>query len=218
MFQNSWTPILQAEFKQPYFQTLAKFIHEEYETHTIYPRKDHVFRAFELTPLEQIKVVILGQDPYHQPHQAMGLSFSVPHGCPLPPSLRNIYTELADDLGIHNENGDLTSWAKQGVFLLNTVLTVRANQAFSHHDQGWETFTDHMISLISAQPQPIVFILWGRPAQQKMSLIDTHHTIITSSHPSPLSAYRGFFGSRPFSRTNQKLEAYNRGSIDWRID
>ncbi len=175
--------------------------------------------AFRLTSLQDIKVVIIGQDPYHQPHQAMGLSFSVPSNVRLPKSLINIYKELYDDLGINNKSGDLTAWAKQGVFLLNTTLTVRENEPMSHVGQGWEIFTRNMIEVICQQPRKIVFVLWGKHAQQFEPLVSQYgHAVIASVHPSPLSASRGFFGSRPFSRINQILEQNGQAPIDWRTD
>lgn len=213
----SWRPFTDREFKLPYFMKLSEFLHEEYRTHTIYPKKENVFKAFELVPYDKIKVVILGQDPYHQPHQAMGLSFSVPTGVRLPPSLVNIFKECETDLGIHNTNGDLTPWAKQGVFLLNTVLTVREGQANSHQYKGWEFFTDHVIEYLSRREKPIVFILWGNAAIRKKAMIASHHICLTSAHPSPLSAYRGFFGSHVFSKTNEALRQNHEKEIDWSV-
>ena len=192
----------------------------EYRTATVYPPADDIFNAFHLTPLPEVKVVILGQDPYHEPGQAHGLSFSVMPGVEIPPSLVNIYQELHDDLGCKiPNNGCLTKWARQGVLLLNTVLTVRAHRAFSHKDIGWQEFTDAAIRVLAGQDRPLVFILWGRPAQQKASMItNPRHLILKSPHPSPLSAYRGFFGSRPFSKTNAYLEANGLKPIDWQIE
>ena len=192
----------------------------EYRTAAVYPPADDIFNAFHLTPLPDVKVVILGQDPYHEPGQAHGLSFSVMPGVEIPPSLVNIYQELHDDLGCKiPNNGCLTKWARQGVLLLNTVLTVRAHRAFSHKDIGWQEFTDAAIRVLAGQDRPLVFILWGRPAQQKASMItNPRHLILKSPHPSPLSAYRGFFGSRPFSKTNAYLEANGLTPIDWQIE
>lgn len=192
---------------------------DEYQHHRVYPDMYHIFQAFEWTPFSQVKVVILGQDPYHGPHQAHGLSFSVQPGVPVPPSLQNIYKELQDDLGIAPVNhGYLKKWADQGVLLLNSVLTVRDGQAFSHQGHGWERLTDVAIHQLSERPKPVVFILWGRAAQNKMTLIDqTRNIVIKSAHPSPLSASRGFFGSRPFSKTNAALTAMGEEPIDWQL-
>ena len=186
----------------------------------VYPPSDEIFTAFNLTPLSKVKVVILGQDPYHEPGQAHGLSFSVKPGVEIPPSLVNIYKELHEDLGCYiPDNGYLVKWAKQGVLMLNTLLTVRAHQAFSHKGIGWEQFTDAAIEALARQDRPMVFILWGRPAQSKKPMIyNSKHLIIESAHPSPLSAYRGFFGSRPFSRTNEYLKENGLEPIDWQIE
>jgi uracil-DNA glycosylase len=212
----SWKNLLKSEFEKPYFSSLINFVKQEYKDHSCYPKGKNIFKAFELTPFNQVKVVLLGQDPYHGEGQAMGLCFSVPNGIVYPPSLKNIIIELKNDTGIELESGDLTPWAKQGIFLLNATLTVRAHQAGSHQKKGWETFTDSVIRKISEEKEHIVFILWGSYAQQKISLIDTRkHFIIKSVHPSPLSAHRGFFGSRPFSRTNEYLTSKKIEPIQW---
>jgi uracil-DNA glycosylase len=212
----SWKNLLKSEFEKPYFSSLINFVKQEYKDHSCYPKGKNIFKAFELTPFNQVKVVLLGQDPYHGEGQAMGLCFSVPNGIVYPPSLKNIIIELKNDTGIELESGDLTPWAKQGIFLLNATLTVRAHQAGSHQKKGWETFTDSIIRKISEEKEHIVFILWGSYAQQKISLIDTRkHFIIKSVHPSPLSAHRGFFGSRPFSRTNEYLTSKKIEPIQW---
>ena len=202
---NDWLEPLKPEFSKPYYKKLYQTVNEEYRTHQIFPPADDIFNAFALTPLHEVKVVILGQDPYHGEGQAHGLCFSVKPDVEIPPSLVNIYKELQDDCGCEiPNNGYLTKWAKQGVLLLNTVLTVRAHQANSHRGIGWEEFTDAAIRVLNEQDRPMVFILWGRPAQMKKSMLtNPNHLIIESPHPSPLSAYRGFFGSRPFSRTNK---------------
>ncbi|MGI6155477.1 MAG: uracil-DNA glycosylase [Enterococcus lemanii] len=217
VMQNKWQAILASEFQQPYYQKLQTFVNEEYQSQTIYPKKENIFRAFQQTDFDQVKVVILGQDPYHGPNQSHGLAFSVQPGVKIPPSLRNIFKELENDLGIPPATcGDLTAWASQGVLLLNTVLTVRAGEANSHRKKGWEVFTDAVIQQLNARQQPIVFILWGKPAQQKVAMIDTgKHVIIQSVHPSPLSASRGFFGSKPFSRTNEALISLGEKPINW---
>ena len=216
---GGWAEALKGEFRKPYYRELYEKIKEEYHTQVVYPPSDEIFTAFHLTPIERVKVVILGQDPYHEPGQAHGLSFSVKAGVDLPPSLQNIYQELHDDVGCSiPKTGDLTKWAEQGVLMLNTLLTVRAHRAFSHQGIGWEQFTDAAIRALDRQERPIVFILWGRPAQQKKALItNPKRLVIESPHPSPLSAYRGFFGSRPFSRTNAWLEANGLTPIDWQI-
>lgn len=219
IIHNSWQEILQSEFEKPYYQKLREFLKKEYATQKIHPDMYHIFEALELTPYEDVKVVILGQDPYHGINQAHGLSFSVQPGVKIPPSLQNIYKELQADLGIPPvHHGYLTSWAKQGVLLLNTVLTVREGQAYSHRGHGWERLTDTIIEKLNERTEPIVFILWGKPAQEKEKMIDTSkHMIIKSPHPSPLSAHRGFFGSRPFSKTNAALESFGEKPIDWRL-
>ncbi|WP_159722241.1 uracil-DNA glycosylase [Enterococcus sp. CSURQ0835] len=219
ILHNDWQEILAPEFQKPYYLQLREFLKQEYATQKIHPDMYHIFEALELTPFHAVKVVILGQDPYHGYNQAHGLSFSVQPGVKVPPSLRNIYQELQLDLGIPPvAHGNLTSWAKQGVLLLNTVLTVREGQAYSHRGHGWEQLTDVIIEKLNARTQPIVFILWGRPAQEKIKMIDTtKHAIIKSPHPSPLSAHRGFFGSRPFSKTNQILQDWGEAPIDWQL-
>ena len=213
---KSWKPILQSEFEQPYFKELSEFLHEAYETKTIYPPKRQVFSAFT-TDLNDIKVVIIGQDPYHGPHQANGLAFSVHKGIQFPPSLRNIFKEIHDDVDAPIPNsGDLTRWAKQGVMLLNNTLTVEAHMAGSHRGKGWETFTEHIIKYLNKNRPHLVFILWGRDARNKKAMIDqSKHFIIESAHPSPLSAHNGFFGSKPFSKCNAKLESWNLTPIEW---
>ena len=211
IFGNDWDEVLNDEFEKPYYSKLREFLKKEYAEETIYPQMDDLWTAFKLTPFNEVKVVILGQDPYHGPGQAHGLSFSVKPGVKIPPSLRNMFKELASDIGCPiPESGTLTGWAQQGVLMLNTVLTVRDGQAHSHRKQGWETFTDEVIRHLSEREKPIVFVLWGRPAQEKKKLIDTsRHAIIESVHPSPLSASRGFIGSRPYSKTNQILESWD---------
>ena len=220
MIDNDWLPALGAEFKKPYYKTLYEFVRQEYNTTQIFPPADDIFNAFHLTPLNQVKVVIIGQDPYHEPGQAHGLCFSVKPGVDIPPSLVNIYKELQDDCGCYiPNNGYLVKWAEQGVLLLNTVLTVRAHRANSHQGQGWEEFTNAAIKALNTQDRPIVFILWGKPAQTKKSMLNNpHHLILEAPHPSPLSAYRGFFGSRPFSRTNDFLKSKGVEPIDWQIE
>lgn len=217
---NDWLAPLKPEFSKPYYAKLYKKVKEEYNTRRIYPPADDIFNAFALTPLEEVKVVILGQDPYHGDGQAHGLCFSVRPEVEIPPSLVNIYQELHDDLGCYiPNNGYLVKWAKQGVLLLNTVLTVRAHQANSHRGIGWEEFTDAAIRILDQQDRPMVFILWGRPAQMKKSMLhNPKHLILEAPHPSPLSAFRGFFGSRPFSKTNAFLEKNGIAPIDWQIE
>lgn len=217
--QTDWNPILRDEFEKPYWAALQSFVAEERRHHEVYPPHDEVFAALHQTSHAEVKAVILGQDPYHGPGQAHGLCFSVRPGVAVPPSLRNITKELASDLGVPApKHGCLDSWADQGVLLLNTTLTVRAHQAASHQKHGWETFTDEVIRTVAAKDQRVVFILWGGAARRKKGLIDqTRHTVIESAHPSPLSAHNGFFGSRPFSRTNAALEAAGRAPIDWSI-
>ena len=217
---NDWLEPLKPEFSKPYYKKLYQTVNEEYRTHQIFPPADDIFNAFALTPLHEVKVVILGQDPYHGEGQAHGLCFSVKPDVEIPPSLVNIYKELQDDCGCEiPNNGYLTKWAKQGVLLLNTVLTVRAHQANSHRGIGWEEFTDAAIRVLNEQDRPMVFILWGRPAQMKKSMLtNPNHLIIESPHPSPVSAYRGFFGSRPFSRTNKYLKEHGLKEIDWQIE
>ncbi|MBR0431216.1 uracil-DNA glycosylase [Candidatus Saccharibacteria bacterium] len=213
---ESWKPFLKAEFEKPYFKELSQFLHEEYENKTIFPQKTLVFRAFT-TDLNDVKVVILGQDPYHTPGAAEGLAFSVPNSQPIPPSLINIYKEIDDDIGKHvNPRGSLVNWQKQGVLLLNTVLTVEAHRPKSHTGKGWEIFTTATIEYLNRERPHLVFILWGRDARNKKALIDTSkHLILESAHPSPLSAYAGFFGSKPFSKCNQFLEKNNLTPVIW---
>lgn len=221
MIQNDWLDAIGDEFKKPYYKELYQFVKSEYSSSVIYPPAEDVFNAFHFTPLSKVKVLILGQDPYHNERQAHGLCFSVlPDQMDIPPSLKNIYKELSDDLGCYiPNNGYLKKWADQGVLLLNTVLTVRAHQANSHQGKGWEQFTDAVIRAVNDEDRPIVIILWGRPAQMKKKMLtNPKHLILESSHPSPLSAYRGFFGSRAFSRTNAFLEANGIEPIDWQIE
>ena len=217
---NDWQEPLAAEFKKPYYAKLYQTVKEEYETKQIFPAAEDIFNVFEFTPLSEVKVVILGQDPYHDVGQAHGLCFSVKPDVKVPPSLVNIYKELQADVGctIPN-NGCLVKWAKQGVLLLNTVLTVRAHQANSHRGIGWEEFTDAAIRVLGELDRPLVFILWGRPARMKKSMLkNPSHLILEAAHPSPLSAHNGFFGSRPFSQTNAYLEAHGLSPIDWQIE
>lgn len=216
---NDWLPAVGAEFKKPYYRDLYYFVREEYQNHVVYPPADLIFQALHLTPLHEVKVVILGQDPYHNEHQAMGLSFSVEDGVDMPPSLVNIFRELHDDMGCTMpKSGNLTPWAKQGVLLLNTVLTVRAHQAFSHQGHGWEQFTDAILRAVNAQDRPIVFMLWGTPAKQKASMLNNpKHLVLRAPHPSPLSAYRGFFGCRHFSQCNAFLEKNGVSPINWQL-
>lgn len=216
---NDWWDVLEPEFQQAYYAQLHNFLKSEYQHQTIYPEMHHIFEAFNWTPFSDVKVVILGQDPYHGPHQAHGLSFSVLPGVQIPPSLQNIYKELQNDFGYPPvKHGYLEKWAKQGVLLLNSVLTVREGQAFSHRGKGWEKLTDAAIHALSVRSQPVVFILWGKAAQSKINLINTDTNIVLQSpHPSPLSANRGFFGSRPFSKTNKALVAMGETPIDWQL-
>ncbi len=219
IFQNDWQTVLGEEFEKPYYRELRQFLIKEYETKTIYPAKEDIFNAFHYTSYENVKVVLLGQDPYHGPNQAHGLSFSVQPGVKPPPSLRNIFKELQDDLGLPiPPDGYLKGWADNGVLLLNTVLTVREGEAHSHKGRGWETFTDTVIRSLNAKEEPVVFHLWGRPAQSKLPLIDTtKHHVLTAAHPSPLSARRGFFGSKPFSKVNELLKNSGHSEIDWSL-
>ena len=215
-----WKTIIGAEFEKEYYRKLGKFVNYEYQKGTVYPEKDDIFTAFRLTPLSKVKVVILGQDPYHEPGQAHGLAFSVKPGVEIPPSLVNIYKELHDDLGCYiPDNGFLGKWAEQGVLLLNTVLTVRAHQALSHRGVGWETFTDAVIAAVNRIDRPIVFLLWGSPAQRKAEMLNNpNHLVLKAPHPSPLSAYRGFFGCRHFSTANRFLSEHGVEPIDWQIE
>ena len=219
IFRNDWAELLDDELNEPYYQELRKFLIDEYRTKEIFPNMYDIFNALHFTSYAATKVVILGQDPYHEPGQAHGLSFSVLPNVPPPPSLLNIFKELHDDLGCFiPNNGCLKPWADQGVLLLNTVLTVRAHAANSHRGRGWEIFTDKIIRLLNEHERPIAFILWGRPARSKRNMI-THlrHFVVESAHPSPLSARDGFFGSRPFSRVNKFLESVGETPIDWQI-
>ncbi|MCK9454657.1 MAG: uracil-DNA glycosylase [Sulfurimonas sp.] len=218
--EQSWKRVLFDEFEKPYFVSLKKFLTQEGQNHTIYPKAEEIFAAFNNTPFENVKVVILGQDPYHGVNQAHGLAFSVNEGILHPPSLKNIFKELHEDIECHvPQSGNLTKWAKEGVFLLNTVLSVRANEANSHKNMGWEIFTDALIRVLNEQKENLVFILWGAPAAAKASLIDDkRHLILKAPHPSPLSSYRGFFGSKPFSKTNEYLSAHGLKPIDWCIE
>ena len=217
--RTDWNPVLRDEFSKPYWPELQSFVAAERTRYTVYPPEDEVFAALHLTPYAETQVLILGQDPYHGPRQAHGLCFSVRHGVRIPPSLANIHLELRDDVGIEPpDHGNLEAWAHQGVLLLNATLTVRAGQSASHQGRGWETFTDQVIRTVSAKDRPVVFVLWGSYARRKKALIDTsRHTIIESAHPSPLSAHNGFFGSRPFSRSNAALTAAGLDPIDWRL-
>ncbi len=218
---NDWLPVVETECRKPYYKELYKFVKDEYATRVIYPPSDDVFNAFHMTPLSEVKVLILGQDPYHEPNQAHGLSFSVPvDQMQIPPSLQNIYKELHDDLGCYiPDNGNLVKWAKQGVLMLNTVLTVRAHEANSHKDKGWEKFTDAIIQAVNAKDEPVVYMLWGSPAQKKIPMLNNpKHLILKTVHPSPLSAYRGFFGCKHFSKCNEFLEANGLKPIDWQIE
>ncbi len=219
MPRTDWNPILRGEFDKPYWPILQQFVADERAQGAVYPPHDQVFAALHLTPYADVKVLILGQDPYHGPRQAHGLCFSVPHGIQQPPSLQNIFAELRDDLGVEPPtHGNLEGWARQGVLLLNAFLTVRARQAASHRSAGWETFTDEVIRAVSAKPERVVFILWGAFARRKKSFVDlTRHVVIESAHPSPLSAHNGFFGSKPFSRANAALAAAGRQPIDWSL-
>lgn len=221
MIDNDWLPCIKQEFAKPYYKELYTFVKHEYDTRIIYPPAEDIFNAFHFTPLSKVKIMILGQDPYHNENQAHGLSFSVlPTQKDIPPSLVNIYQELHDDLGCYiPNNGYLKKWADQGVLLLNTVLTVRAHQANSHQGKGWEQFTDAVIEAVNAQDRPIVYLLWGRPAQSKIPMLtNSKHLILKAPHPSPLSAYRGFFGCRHFSQANAFLEKNGIEPIDWQIE
>lgn len=215
--EKTWKKLLREEFAKPYFQTLSDFIHREYQNETVYPPPRFIFNALDSLPVDKVKVVIIGQDPYHGPGQAHGLSFSVPEGVALPPSLQNIYKELRSDLGVApSRSGNLDRWVKQGVLLLNATLTVRAHQAGSHQNKGWEQFTDAVIHRLAEQKNHLVFILWGNYAQKKGAFIDTvKHLVLKSPHPSPFSAHAGFFGSRPFSKTNTYLTANGLEPIAW---
>jgi uracil-DNA glycosylase len=219
-FENDWDTQMQGEFDLPYYQNLRRFLIQEYRTQTIYPGMYDIYNAMKYTSFHSVRAVILGQDPYHGPNQAHGLSFSVRKGVAPPPSLVNIFKEIRDDTGIDNlgRHGELTAWAKSGVLLLNSVLTVRAGQAASHRNRGWEQLTDHVIQKLNARQEPVVFLLWGAQARAKQQLITApQHLVLTAAHPSPLSAYNGFFGCRHFSKTNAFLRANGLSEIDWRI-
>ncbi len=219
LLPNDWNDILSGEFEKPYYLALQQFLKSEYQQGTIYPDKNDIFNAFNYTRFDNLKVVLLGQDPYHGPGQAHGLSFSVKPDVPAPPSLVNIFKEMHDDLGIDiPKHGYLKHWAEQGVLLLNTVLTVRASDANSHRGKGWEMFTDEVIRSINKRTDPVVFWLWGKPAQSKAALItNPNHLILKAPHPSPLSVYRGFWGSKPFSKTNAFLLENGKAPIDWTL-
>lgn len=219
ILHNDWQDILEPEFESDNYQKLRAFLIQEYRTRQIHPDMYDIFNALALTSCQSVKVVLLGQDPYHGTNQAHGLSFSVKWPTPPPPSLLNIYKELRDDMGIETpEHGDLTTWARRGVLLLNTVLTVRHAEANSHQNRGWEAFTDAVIRSVNAKKEPVAFVFWGRPAQKKESLVTNPiHLILKAPHPSPLSASRGFFGSHPFSKINDFLEQAGREPIDWRL-
>ncbi len=215
--RTDWNPLLRDQFTAPYWRELQAFVAAERDRHTVYPPHDEVFAALHLTPYADVKVLVLGQDPYHGPGQAHGLCFSVRRGVDVPPSLVNILTELESDLGCPRPtHGNLEHWARQGVLLLNATLTVRARSAASHQRKGWETFTDRVIEVVNAKPERVVFVLWGASARKKGALVDrSRHVVLESPHPSPLSANRGFFGSRPFSRANAALEDAGRSPVDW---
>ncbi|WP_432721967.1 uracil-DNA glycosylase [Staphylococcus equorum] len=211
-----WSDVFHEITTRHDFSAMHEFLEKEYTTEIVYPDRENVYQAFDLTPFEQVKVVILGQDPYHGPNQAHGLAFSVQPDAKFPPSLRNMYKELKEDIGCERTTPHLQDWAREGVLLLNTVLTVRQGEAHSHKEIGWELFTDEVIKTVSEQLENVVFILWGKPAQQKVKLIDTSkHLIIKSPHPSPLSAYRGFFGSKPYSQTNTYLQENGKAPVNW---
>ena len=215
--EKSWKELLEDEFEKPYFEKLTQFVKQEYQNHDVYPPPKFIFNALDSLPVDKVKVVILGQDPYHGPGQAHGLSFSVPNGVQLPPSLQNIYKEIQSDIGKGKAlSGNLERWVSQGVLLLNATLTVRAHMAGSHQNKGWEEFTDAIIHRLAETKEDLVFILWGNYAQKKGAFIDTtKHLVLKSPHPSPLSAHNGFFGSNPFSKTNNYLESHGKTPIDW---
>ena len=217
---EGWAGALAPEFKKPYYSELYKKIKSEYGTHVVYPPSEEIFTAFSLTDLENVKVLILGQDPYHEPGQAHGLSFSVKPGIQIPPSLQNIYKELQDELGCYiPNNGYLTKWAKQGVLMLNTVLTVRTHMANSHKGLGWEEFTDAAIRILNEQDRPVVYMLWGAPAGRKAEMLNnSKQLVLKAPHPSPLSSYRGFFGCNHFIECNKFLKANGLSEIDWQIE
>lgn len=222
VFENDWQEILAEELEKPYYHQLRNTVVQEYNLHTVYPAKEDIMNVFNTVSYKDVKVVILGQDPYHGPGQAHGMCFSVRKGVPLPPSLRNIFVELQNDLGCPTpKDGYLMKWAQQGVFLLNTVLTVRKGEANSHKGIGWEQFTDAVIEKLARRQEPIIFVLWGRPAQTKQRIIKQngpHHIILQSPHPSPLSAHRGFFGTKPFSKINDQLRQWGKEPIEWCLD
>ncbi|MCR5410573.1 MAG: uracil-DNA glycosylase [Lachnospiraceae bacterium] len=215
--EGDWAEALKDEFHKDYYRRLYSFVKEEYASYTVYPPSDKLFTALHVTPLKEVRAVILGQDPYHEPGQAMGMSFSVPDGVDIPPSLRNIYKEIHEDVGEKiPDSGDLTRWAKQGVLLLNAVLTVRAHQANSHKGKGWEQFTDAVIRAVDREDRPVVFMLWGRNARDKKDLIvNEKHLVLEAAHPSPLSAHNGFFGCRHFSKCNRFLEENGAMPVSW---
>jgi uracil-DNA glycosylase len=215
MIGNEWDSILKEEYQKEYFQNLLNFIKKEYKEKTIYPKQNEVFNAFRYTDFSNVKVVILGQDPYHEKGQANGMAFAVNDNIPMPPSLKNIYQELENDLGFKPQGTTLVGWAKQGVLLLNTTLTVRESSAQSHSTFGWQVFTDAIIKECNKRAKPMVFILWGANAISKKQFISSHHLVLQSAHPSPLSAYRGFFGSKPFSKANEFLKKNGQTPIDW---
>lgn len=219
-FNNGWDKVLEDEFEKDYFKNLLTKVDEEYDKYKVYPPRSKIFSALTACDIKDVKVVILGQDPYHEPGQAHGMCFSVLPGVDIPPSLKNIYKEIKEELGIDPPNhGCLISWAKQGILLLNTTLTVREHQANSHSTYGWQRFTDRIIEEVSKQDKPVVFLLWGRNAINKKPLIDeSKHLVLTSAHPSPLSAYNGFFGNGHFKKTNEFLKAHGRGEINWKIE
>ncbi len=220
MIDNDWLPYLKGEFSKPYYKELYQFVKKEYETHVIYPPSNDLFSAFEATPLSKVKVLILGQDPYHEPGQAHGMCFSVRPGVKTPPSLQNMYKELTDEYGLYiPNNGYLMKWAEQGVLLLNTVLTVRRGEANSHKGHGWENFTDAVIEVVNSIDRPVVYLLWGSNARSKKKLINNpKHLVLEAAHPSPLSAYNGFFGCGHFKKANEFLKANGLEEIDWQIE
>ena len=218
-FGNDWDEVLKDEFSKEYYQKLRDFLKTEYATYTVYPSMYDIYNALKSTAYNDVKVVIIGQDPYHSPNQAHGMAFSVKDGVPLPPSLKNIYREISDDLGIEmGDSGYLMPWAKQGVLLLNTILTVREGQPMSHAGKGWEIFTDEVLKKLNEREKPIIFLLWGSPARKKKTLItNPNHVVLESPHPSPLSAYYGFFGCKHFSKVNDILTSRGEKPIDWKI-
>lgn len=217
-FNNSWDQLLKDEFNKPYFINLLNFLEKEYQEKTIFPKQEDLFNAFKYTKYEDVKVVILGQDPYHEIGQAHGLAFSVLEGVKFPPSLKNIFKELNNDLAIETpKSGNLTKWANEGVLLLNTVLSVEGGKAGSHQNKGWESFTDRIIEVLNEREKPIIFVLWGNFAKSKKKLISNNHIILEAAHPSPLSAYHGFFGCKHFSKINETLKNNNQKEIDWNL-